>query len=441
MVIDAAGIDAQLAIVLSYDGAPFAGFARQPGKQTVQGNLEQALTLALRRPVEVVCAGRTDAGVHARCQVVSFPITREEAEHRNLFKLKRSIQALTDDAISIQTLALMPPDFSARFSALEREYRYLVMPGGRHPLFLREWCWDARRNLDVDAMNEAAAFLVGEHDFKSFCLAASAEGKNTVRTLHDVRVVPVNVMGEDALSIRVTGNAFLHSMVRSIVGTLVMVGSGLREPLWVKDVLEARDRRAAGENAPARGLVFWKVTYRGGLPCFERDAIEVADGAFKLPAASEERQAHAGSHEHKVTAQDVKVAEAVIEALELQEEEPGDSGSFEVEDTAKPSEAFSDALLTAPLPSAVEEAARVKKAGSMRRNEVSGPAIPAAPRTHKVKPADPQPAEGEVSISFEVHRDSAATRAAKAQKSKKGEKQRKGGVFRKLFGKAGDDDA
>ncbi len=222
MNVDTAGIDAQLAVVLSYNGAPFAGFARQPGQLTVQGDFERAASLALRRPVEVVCAGRTDAGVHARGQVVSFPITHDEAEERKLFRLKRSLQALTDDAVAIQTLSVMPPDFSARFSAIEREYRYLIVPGDRKPLFLKDWCWDVRRALDVDAMNEAAALLVGEHDFKSFCLAASAKDRNTVRTLSQVEVVPVNVLGEEALSVRVAGTAFLHSMVRSIVGTLVM---------------------------------------------------------------------------------------------------------------------------------------------------------------------------------------------------------------------------
>jgi tRNA pseudouridine38-40 synthase len=260
MQVDVSGIHAQLAVVLSYNGAPFAGFARQPGKQTVQGELERALSLALRRPVEVVCAGRTDAGVHARAQVVSFPVSREEARDRNLFKLKRSLQALTDEAIAIQTLALMPPDFSARFSALDREYRYLVVPGGRHPLFLQDWCWDARRDLDVDAMNEAAQLLVGEHDFKSFCLAASAEGKNTVRRLHEVRVVPVNVMGEDALSIRVTGTAFLHSMVRIIVGTLVEVGRKERDPDSIPALFEAK-RADAGFLAPAQGLCLMEVYY------------------------------------------------------------------------------------------------------------------------------------------------------------------------------------
>ena len=478
MEVDTTGIDAQLAVVLSYDGTGFAGFARQPGKHTVQGDVEHALSLALRRPVEVVCAGRTDAGVHARGQVVSFPITCEEAAERNLFKLKRSLQALTDDAISIQTLSLMPPEFSARFSAVEREYRYLVMSGNRHPLFLRDWCWDVRRELDVDAMNAAASLLVGEHDFKSFCLAASAEGRNTVRTLNQVEVRPVNIMGEEALSIRVAGTAFLHSMVRAIVGTLVMVGSGLREPGWVAEVLAARDRRAAGENAPACGLVFWKVTYRDGVPCYERDALEglceltarVGDGGAMLkqsslggsatgassrcgtargasvphpgcddpiecPSASEEPAASRGrAGEVGVSEQDVKVAEAFIGVLERREEEgdavPSRAGTV--------NDAFSEAVLTAPLPEAVERAAARVRTGEVHVNEVHGPAIPAAPRTRKIAPADPQPAEGEVSLSFEVHRDSAATRAVKAQKEKK---RKKGGFFQNLFGNSGGADA
>ena len=499
MTVDTTGIDAQLAVVLSYNGTSFAGFARQPGQHTVQGDIEHALGLALRRPVEVVCAGRTDAGVHARGQVVSFPITQEELGERNLFKLKRSLQALTDDAITIQTLSVMPPDFSARFSAIEREYRYLLMPGGRHPLFLRDWCWDVRRELDVDAMNEAASLLVGEHDFKSFCLAASAEGKNTVRTLHDVHVVPVNVLGEEALSVRVTGTAFLHSMVRSIVGTLVMVGAGLRPPAWVTDVLEARNRQAAGENAPACGLVFWRVGYRGGVPCYERDLLEASSdlaaragaggvkelyssgGACKqapilaenaplahfpgarimlkqsslgemptghfsrcgtargtprpspsCPEQVEESDA-TDTHLGGVSEQDVKVAEAALEALELGEEE----GDLVVASSGSSSDAFSEAVLTAPLPKAVEEAAARVRKGEVRVNEVSGPAIPAAPRTKRIAPADPQPAEGEVSLSFEVHRDSAATRAIKAEKERKAKA--KGGFFRRLRGKSGND--
>lgn len=391
---------AQIALCFSYNGAPFAGFARQPGQHTVQGEIEQALSLVLRRDVEVVCAGRTDAGVHARAQVVSFPVSAEEAAHLNPRRLKRSLEALTDDAIAMQSLALMPPGFSARFSALSREYRYLVLPGDHHPLFLRDWCWDVRRELDVAAMNKAAECLVGEHDFKSFCLAASAQGKNTVRTLDELRVVPVNVMGEDALSIRVVGNAFLHSMVRSIVGTLVMVGAGRRDPEWVKTVLQARDRQAAGENAPAKGLVFWRVRYRGGIPCYEHDAIDSVDGGY---APAEEADAlRAGA----------ALADAVSDGAEA-----------------------ADAIVDTPLPVAVERAAARVHEGSMRMNDTGGkPAMPAAPRMARVRPADPMPAEGEASLCFNVPRDSAATRAAKAGKRKKSQAKETGGLFARLFG-------
>ena len=430
MDVDTAGIDAQLAVVLSYNGAPFAGFARQPGQFTVQGNLEQAASLALRRPVEVVCAGRTDAGVHARGQVVSFPITRDEAEERNLFRLKRSLQALTDDAIAIQTLSLMPPDFSARFSAIEREYRYLIVPGDRKPLFLKDWCWDVRRALDVDAMNEAAALLVGEHDFKSFCLAASAKDRNTVRTLSQVEVVPVNVLGEEALSVRVAGTAFLHSMVRSIVGTLVMVGSGLREPAWVGEVLDARNRQAAGENAPACGLVFWRVRYDGGVPCYEADSYAC------LPTESAPAGEGGG-----ITATDVKLAEAAIAALERAEEDAGQE--FAPSASSDSGKAFSEAVLTAPLPEEVEKAAAAAgPKGQVRINDTGGkPAMEAAPRTKRVAPADPQPAEGEVSLSFEVHRDSAATRAIRAEKERKSERSGKKSLFKRLLGQKGGSDA
>ena len=433
MTVDTAGIDAQLAVVLSYDGAPFCGFARQPGKETVQGDIERAFSLALRRPVEVVCAGRTDAGVHARGQVVSFPVTRDEVGRGNLARLKRSFQALTDDAISIQTLSVMPPEFSARFSAVEREYRYLIMPAGRHPLFLRDWCWDVRRPLDVDAMNAAAALLEGEHDFKSFCLAASAAGKNTVRTLREVKVVPVNVMGEDALSVRVVGTAFLHSMVRSIVGTLTMVGSGLREPAWVGDVLAARNRSAAGENAPAKGLVFWRVSYRGGIPAYEQDVLAPEDGAYRIPAADAPTGELRG-----ITDRDVALAQAFERALEECE---GDSPLAADEQAASSaSRVFSDAALSAPLPEAVVRAAATRIEGSVRVNDTGGePAIPAAPRTKHVAPADPQPAEGEASICFELHRESAAARAVKAQKEAHATRRR--GPFAGLFRRKGNGDA
>lgn len=250
-----------LSLTVSYNGAPFCGFARQPGQLTVQGELEQALSLIFRRPVEVVCSGRTDAGVHALGQVVSFDVTNDELEGRNLYSLRRSLNALTHEDITVREVEERQPGFSARFDAQWREYHYHVCLDGVPPLFMRDFSWYVHGQLDIDAMREAAAYLVGEHDFKSFCMAASAVGKPTCRNVHEISLSREMIMGEDILTIKVVGNAFLHSMVRTIVGTLVMVGRSQRKPEWVHEVLEARNRTAAGENAPAAGLVFWRVQY------------------------------------------------------------------------------------------------------------------------------------------------------------------------------------
>ena len=126
---------------------------------------------------------------------------------------------------------------------------------------MKDFSWFVPGGLDITAMEAGARYLLGEHDFKSFCMAASAEGKPTHRNVREISFHPETVMGENLMSIKVVGNAFLHSMVRTIVGTLVMVGKGQRDADWVGEVLEACDRRVAGENAPAQGLVFWRVIY------------------------------------------------------------------------------------------------------------------------------------------------------------------------------------
>lgn len=253
--------DMTLALTLGYRGAPFCGFARQPGQLTVQGDLEHALGLLMRRPVETTCAGRTDAGVHARAQVVSFDVAREELGGRTFRSLLRSLNALTDDAIAVRAVEERPLGFSARFDATDREYRYFVAVGATPPLFMADFSWHVPGGLDVAAMEEGARHLIGEHDFKSFCLAASAVGKPTCREVREVSFAFEEVMGEPMLVITVRGNAFLHSMVRTMVGTLALVGRGKRPPEWVAEVLAARNRSAAGENAPAQGLVLWGVSY------------------------------------------------------------------------------------------------------------------------------------------------------------------------------------
>lgn len=252
-----------LVLLLSYNGTAYSGFAKQkdPKIRTIQGELESALGILFRRPVETVCAGRTDAGVHALGQVVSCVLDDDELTVRTAEQLVISLNALTPDDITIRNVCVKHPEFSARFDAVAREYRYRIVSGSAPAIFLADFAWCRRGTLDVGAMRAGAAHLLGEHDFKSFCKAASAEGKSTMRRIDELDIYEEEQMGETCLVIRVRGNAFLHSMVRTIVGTLVAVGAGQRSPEWVAETLDARNRAAAGQTAPAKGLTFWHVSY------------------------------------------------------------------------------------------------------------------------------------------------------------------------------------
>ncbi|MDO8849060.1 MAG: tRNA pseudouridine(38-40) synthase TruA [Coriobacteriia bacterium] len=247
-----------IVLTVSYDGRGFAGFARQPGLVTVQGQLESALATALRRDVETVGAGRTDAGVHALEQVVSLEWDEPDLDRAALL---RSLNALVGDGIVVTGVREAPAGFSARHSAVGREYRYRIVPGPVPPLFLAPVSWWVKGTLDLGAMREAADALIGEHDFRSFCVASSAEGIRTFRRLDLIEIGPEIAMGEHSIVIRVAGNAFLHSMVRVIVGSLAEVGLGRRPASWVADALAACDRSAAGPTAPAQGLTLWHVHY------------------------------------------------------------------------------------------------------------------------------------------------------------------------------------
>ena len=247
-----------IALVVAYDGAPFAGFQVQPELETVQGRLEAALATTLGREVRLACAGRTDAGVHAIGQVVSFEATGDEP---SLEDLRRSIDALAGDAIVVREARLAIPSFSARHSATGREYVYRIAAGPVAPLFTRRHCWWIKRTLDVPAMREAAAALVGEHDFASFCVSGSAREQSTSREVRSVSLLGESALGEELLAIVVEGRSFLHSMVRVIVGSLVEVGLGRCPASWMREAIEARERAAAGPTAPPHGLVLRRVGY------------------------------------------------------------------------------------------------------------------------------------------------------------------------------------
>ncbi|MDY4523034.1 MAG: tRNA pseudouridine(38-40) synthase TruA [Atopobium sp.] len=255
---------ATMVLKLGYRGADFSGFAAQPGGvRTVAGELYHALSVFLHRPVEITCAGRTDAGVHALAQHVSLPVYKNELGLSGS-TVKRALNALVGDDISVSEVYRAPAGFSARFDAEARSYRYRIVEGWTRPIMAWNHAWWLRAQLDVEAMDRAAQALVGEHDFKSFCKAASAIDKPTHRNVMSVQVARIEEAGEQLIAVDITGNAFLHSMVRTIVGSLVEVGTGRREEQWISQVLAACNRRAAGQCAPAKGLVFAAVQYPEG---------------------------------------------------------------------------------------------------------------------------------------------------------------------------------
>lgn len=250
-----------IALTIAYRGAAFAGYARQPGQLTVQGELEHALETVYRRAVPTCCAGRTDAGVHARGQVASFDLDAAELAAHPLAHLSRSLNALTHDDIVIRAARLEAPGFSARFDAQVREYRYFFADMPTLPLFARDFCWHVPARLNLGSMQRAGRALLGEHDFASFCKATSAKDKPTCRFVRELDFFRTQAFGEELACMRIVGNAFLHNMVRTLAGTMVAVGLGRRDEAWVGRVLRASDRTAAGECAPACGLVFWSVEY------------------------------------------------------------------------------------------------------------------------------------------------------------------------------------
>lgn len=238
---------------IAYDGSDFRGYARQVGQRTVQGELESALATYLKSDVNTTVAGRTDAGVHARAQVVSFSLDRD----LDLERVRRGLNGLVDDAISVRVMSVEKDDFDARFSATWRRYRYVIGMGVARDPLTRHYVWHVGRRLDTNAMRQAGEAFLGEHDFSSFC--RSAEGRSNVRRVSELRLDP----DDDQLSIWVQANAFCHQMVRSIVGYLYDVGRGFSPAPEAADVLAARSRARVATVAPPHGLTLWEVGYPG----------------------------------------------------------------------------------------------------------------------------------------------------------------------------------
>lgn len=252
-------------LTLAYDGTDFHGFAESDGVSTVLGELRRAVETVVRRPVDLVGAGRTDAGVHAWGQVVSGMIPVDT----DLRRLTRSVNAMCAPALSIRGAEWMDTEFSARFSATARSYRYAVWNDpSPHPLLARS-SWHVPQPLDLDAMNAAARDLLGEHDFSSFCRRPKpAEGMTEPSLVRRLQVARWDraleaTWGPGLVQFEISATSFCHQMVRSIVGTLVDVGRGRRAVDSIPATLAALDRTAAGPVAPPTGLVLFAVDYSG----------------------------------------------------------------------------------------------------------------------------------------------------------------------------------
>jgi tRNA pseudouridine38-40 synthase len=243
-------MERNLKLVVEYDGTEFYGWQRQPQVRTVQGEIERVLEQLLQHPVKLTAAGRTDMGVHAQGQVVNFFTTRRLQARRLLLGLN----ALLPADIRVQEVCEVPHSFDARFSAVARVYRYRIATRPR--AIGRQYAWYCRWSLDLELMRQAARLLLGEHDFRSFCRAeVELPHYRCCVTQADWQ------QSGDELWFDIRANRFLHSMVRTIVGTLVDVGRGKTPPQKVAEMLQARDRRVAGPCAPAQGLCLMHVIY------------------------------------------------------------------------------------------------------------------------------------------------------------------------------------
>jgi tRNA pseudouridine38-40 synthase len=257
---------------LRYDGTDFSGSQVQPGQRTVQGELEHALATLGGGNVRTVFAGRTDRGVHAHGQVAAARLSQWKS---SADALARSLNALLPEDLRAADVAECEEGFNPRFAALWREYRYWIAPGVCSP-FVSRYAWTPSYSLDAIAMATAAKYLEGKRDFATF--ASGGEGvpwseragqpRGTVRTILrcECEMVPIPVgpvSGDFASGVRIQiiADGFLPQMVRNIVGALVDVGRGTREPVWIGELLEAADRRRGPAGSPAKGLTLWRVGF------------------------------------------------------------------------------------------------------------------------------------------------------------------------------------
>jgi tRNA pseudouridine38-40 synthase len=265
----------RIALGIEYDGSGFIGWQSQPSGEGVQDVLESALAVIAGHPIRTICAGRTDTGVHALGQVVHFDTDIE----RPISAWVRGVNAHLPAQVAVTWATPVDPGFHARFSAYSRSYRYVLLNRPVRPAVMAGRLGWFHAPLNVEAMREAAGILVGTHDFSSF-RASECQAKSPVKSMRSVSIVR-----QDAFIVfDFTANAFLHHMVRNLVGSLVYVGKGKYPPEWLAETLEARNRTLAAPTFEAAGLYFAHVEYedRWKLP----QATRIMSGSFPLGDSS-----------------------------------------------------------------------------------------------------------------------------------------------------------
>lgn len=242
----------RIRLTVAYDGTNYHGWQIQPGVVTIESVLNEALTELFGEEIAVIGASRTDSGVHARGNVAVFDTEGKMAADRICFALN---QRLPED-IRVQDSCQVPSDWHPRKQHCVKTYEYKILNRRMELPDRRLYAYFYYYDLDLERMKEAASYLLGEHDFKSFC-SAKSQVEDTVRTIYSLDILREG----DEITLRIRGNGFLYNMVRIIAGTLLNVGNGRMEPEELAEILKARDRRAAGPTAPAKGLTLVGMEY------------------------------------------------------------------------------------------------------------------------------------------------------------------------------------
>lgn len=242
----------RIILKISYDGTNYKGWQKQPNAVTIEGILNQRLSKVLDEDIEIIGASRTDSGVHAMGNIAVFDTKADIPAEKIAYALNRRLPR----DIVIQSSKEVPLDFHPRDKKSIKVYEYKILNTKLPIPTKRLYCYHVHMSLNLDDMRRASKYLIGTHDFKSFCLKKT-ETRTTVRTIYNIEIVK----NGDIIKFKVSGNGFLYNMVRCIVGTLVYVGRGVFTPEYVKEILEKRDRQVAGPNAPAHGLTLKNIQY------------------------------------------------------------------------------------------------------------------------------------------------------------------------------------